>query len=406
MFTTVLSLHSGYHFCFVSRFCIPYILFVNDNTEPEPGQRKREQCLSHDEKWRSFPKVPNLLQYVSNSNYYGRIKVGGKTIRESLNTDVWTTAKLRLHDFLKKQKLDSERIVAPLFTEAVGWFKQELESNSALKPQSKRYRLWCLQKLETSWPEVLKLRLDEITDVACKEWAAKLQKKIACHYYNNTIGTLKQILQIGIKNHKEKSGVRLDNPAFELKRTKIKQKDLQLPERSQFRDMVANLRKDSGGWGPRIGDLVEFLAYSGMRIASEAIWVNWEDVDWKRKEIIVRGHPDTSTKNNEIRRIPIIEDMANLLERMRPKSGEAKGPILKIARCNEALRRVCKEMGIKRLSHHDLRHLFATICIESGVDIPTVAKWLGHKDGGVLALKTYGHLRNEHSQAMAKKVKF
>jgi integrase len=63
-------------------------------------------------------------------------------------------------------------------------------------------------------------------------------------------------------------------------------------------------------------------------------------------------------------------------------------------------------MGIKRLSHHDLRHLFATICIESGVDIPTVAKWLGHKDGGVLALKTYGHLRNEHSQAMAKKVKF
>jgi site-specific recombinase XerD len=63
-------------------------------------------------------------------------------------------------------------------------------------------------------------------------------------------------------------------------------------------------------------------------------------------------------------------------------------------------------MGIKRLTHHDLRHLFATICIESGVDIPTVAKWLGHKDGCVLALKTYGHLRNEHSQAMAKKVKF
>jgi hypothetical protein len=37
---------------------------------------------------------------------------------------------------------------------------------------------------------------------------------------------------------------------------------------------------------------------------------------------------------------------------------------------------------------------------------PKGSKWLGHKDGGVLALKTYGHLRNEHSQAMAKKVKF
>jgi len=84
-------------------------------------------------------------------------------------------------------------------------------------------------------------------------------KENRLHYYN-TIGTLKQILQIGVKNHKDKSGVRLDNPAFELKRTKIRQKDLQLPKQSQFRERVINFRKDSGGWGPRIGDLVEFLA--------------------------------------------------------------------------------------------------------------------------------------------------
>ena len=48
-----------------------------------------------------FPKYPHLLQYVSNANYYARIKVNGKVIRESLKTTVWTTAKLRLADFLK-----------------------------------------------------------------------------------------------------------------------------------------------------------------------------------------------------------------------------------------------------------------------------------------------------------------
>jgi integrase len=37
-----------------------------------------------------------------------------------------------------------------------------------------------------------------------------------------------------------------------------------------------------------------------------------------------------------------------------------------------------------------LRHLFATRCIETGVDIPTVSRWLGHKDGGGLAMKVYG----------------
>jgi integrase len=50
--------------------------------------------------------------------------------------------------------------------------------------------------------------------------------------------------------------------------------------------------------------------------------------------------------------------------------------------------------------------LFATICIESGVDIPTVSRWLGHKDGGALAMKTYGHLRREHSIAQAQRVSF
>jgi len=50
--------------------------------------------------------------------------------------------------------------------------------------------------------------------------------------------------------------------------------------------------------------------------------------------------------------------------------------------------------------------LFATRCIESGVDVPTVSRWLGHKDGGALAMKTYGHLRREHSISQAQRVSF
>jgi integrase len=51
-------------------------------------------------------------------------------------------------------------------------------------------------------------------------------------------------------------------------------------------------------------------------------------------------------------------------------------------------------------------HLFATRHIEAGADIPTVSRWLGHKDGGALAMRVYGHLRDEHSQKMAKRVTF
>jgi integrase len=63
-------------------------------------------------------------------------------------------------------------------------------------------------------------------------------------------------------------------------------------------------------------------------------------------------------------------------------------------------------IGIERITHHDLRHLFATRCIESGMDIPTVARWLGHVDGGALAMKVYGRLRRAHSQQAAQLVTF
>jgi len=324
-----------------------------------------------------------------------------------LETTVWSTAQLKLNDFLKEHRENRNKVAAPKFSEAVELFKRELEQNTTIKPRSKEYRLLCLQKIQSSWPELWSLRLDAITSQACKEWASKLNDEIASHYFNNTLGTLRQIIDVGMKAHKDSGGTIFENPAAELKRVKVKQKDLQLPEPSQFKGLVENIRKHSGGWGKYIADLVEFLTYGGMRIHSEAAWVAWEDVDWKRKEIIVRGDPVTATKNGEIRRVPIMPDMEILLTRLKDKLGiTPQDRIMQIGECKQALARACKEIGIPKLTHHDLRHLFATRCIESGVDIPTVSRWLGHKDGGALAMKTYGHLRNEHSLAMAQKVKF
>jgi integrase len=55
---------------------------------------------------------------------------------------------------------------------------------------------------------------------------------------------------------------------------------------------------------------------------------------------------------------------------------------------------------------HDLRYLFASCCLETGVDIPSVSRWLGHRDGGALCMKTSGYLRDDHSTNEAKKVAF
>ena len=154
-------------------------------------------------------------------------------------------------------------------------------------------------------------------------------------------------------------------------------------------------------------DFAAGLAFTGCRVG-EARGIAWRDVDFETGEVIVRGDAKTGTKNWESRRVPLIPDARALFQRMLSQrldeSLEAK--VFRVGECQKALNRACKKVGTDRITHHDLRHLFATRCIESGVDIPTVSRWLGHKDGGALAMKTYGHLRREHSIAQAQEVSF
>ena len=40
--------------------------------------------------------------------------------------------------------------------------------------------------------------------------------------------------------------------------------------------------------------------------------------------------------------------------------------VFRVGECQKALDRACKKVGTDRITHHDLRHLFATRCIEIG----------------------------------------
>lgn len=104
----------------------------------------------------------------------------------------------------------------------------------------------------------------------------------------------------------------------------------------------------------------------------------------------------------------MIPEMRALLERLRGERSDCnpEDRVMLVRECLKSMNRAAEIVGIPNLTHHDLRHLFATRCIESGVDIATVSRWLGHKDGGALALRVYGHLRDQHSSDMAQKVSF
>jgi len=358
-------------------------------------------------RWQKTP-VANLVRHVQSGNYYARIRVRGKLIWKSLKTDRISVAKLRLGDFHKeeRQRAAAQTAVARgkmTFADALQTYRERLKGDHSLKDRSKSYREERITALLKSWPDLNQMDIAQISKTDCLTWAADFGKTASSSAFNNTAGTLRLVLDIAVE-----AGARYDNPAIHIKRKKVRQKILQLPSQKQFVELVNAIRNGDGGWAERCADLVEFLAYGGCR-KGEAARINGRDCDFEKGEINVLGDAATGTKNWEIRRIPMIPDMRRLLERLKKERGEAEflsKPVMLVHECQGAIDTACKKLNIPRFTHHDLRHLFATRCIESGVDIPTVSRWLGHKDGGALAMKVYGHLRDSHSTAMAQKVRF
>lgn len=352
--------------------------------------------------------VANLVRYKPSGIYFARIRVAGKLIRQSLKTNVFSVAKIRLADLTQEQRKAAE--IGTLsangkmsFADARRIYEERLQNNQRLKPSAKLYRMRTIRDLGKTWSGLNTTDIRKISERECLEWAAKYAEKYSPTVYNNTVGTLRHILEIGIR-----AGARYGNPANSIPKLKVRQKVLKLPEQKQFLRMVTVIRSAGGRFSRGCADLIEFLAYSGCR-KGEAARVYGRDCDFKKGEIAVQGDPVTGTKNWEIRRVPMIPDMRRLLERVLSEREQVEwmnDPIMEVRECQKAIDSACKKLDLARITHHDLRHLFATRCIESGVDIPTVSRWLGHKDGGALAMRTYGHLRDQHSTAMAQKVTF
>ena len=64
------------------------------------------------------------------------------------------------------------------------------------------------------------------------------------------------------------------------------------------------------------------------------------------------------------------------------------------------LQRVLKRAGLPRIRFHDLRHTFATMALQNGVDVKTVSSMLGHYSAG-FTLNTYTHATAQMKQDAA-----
>jgi integrase len=202
--------------------------------------------------------------------------------------------------------------------------------------------------------------------------------------------------------------------------------------------------------GQQFGDYMRLLALTGAR-EQETIKLRWADVSFERKLLTIGA--DADTKNREARHMDFNSELEIHLKAMHarrapdsqwvfpsPQRGERDERAktfresLLLARavsgwlCQQCskitfakdLPTACPHCHSQRLQHkehvlpdhlqrlgfHDCRHHFISYAVMSGIDYMTIARWVGHKDGGILIGKVYGHLSNEHAQLQATRLNF
>jgi integrase len=353
-------------------------------------------------------RLQNLLRHKS-GRYYARAFAGGKEVWKSLKTSHFSVAEAKLATFLKEHRErrsngngNGEVSAKMTFGEAAAIHLRNLDDNLKIKPRTRDYWREVLAALVKSWPGLNQTEVRKVTRADCKKWASAYARTASPTRYNNTVAILRHVLNVAVE-----CGVVYSNAAALVKRAALRGKQISLPTTDKFNAMIAEMRAGHSRDSINCADLASGLAFTGCRIG-EAREIAWRDVDFDAGEIVVRGDAKTGTKNWELRRVALIPDARALFQRMRAErpSEPLDAKVFRVGECQKSLDRACKKVGVNRITHHDLRHLFATRCIESGVDVPTTSRWLGHKDGGALAMKTYGHLRREHSIAQAQKVSF
>jgi integrase len=163
--------------------------------------------------------------------------------------------------------------------------------------------------------------------------------------------------------------------------------------------------------GEQLADYLQFLAFSGAR-EQEALRIKWSDVDFERERVTIGA--DRLTKNWESRTVEFNPQLGALLRETHARRAPdcswlfpspRRGTQDEHARSfRESLKIARAAAGLNRVGFHDLRHYFCSVCVMAGIDFLTIASWLGHKDGGILIGKVYGHLLDEHRQRMAAKL--
>lgn len=246
-------------------------------------------------------------------------------------------------------------------------------------------------------------------DRTIDEW----EKRFGVSTIKNTISPLVRVLGEAVRD-----GLITINPAKNRARRSLRKNALNVPDQDAspsscaIQDLatLTKLAKTCGNVHPSYSDFVMLAALLAAR-SSEVSGLQVGDVDWNKNIVHIRrqtcpgvgGLITKQTKGRHTRRVPILESLRPVLERLsegkepedRVLSGP-KGSVLTTATVRGATNwdQVVAEFGLPDLTRHGPRHTGATWMADAGVPLPVLQQILGH--ASVETTRAYLHPDDRH----------
>ena len=334
----------------------------------------------------------NLYRYSATKKYYAVFKANGKTKWISLDTTDRELAGRKLKEEIAKFKKTDPKASTMTLAALIALYE---ESIKGLAEHTQATRKSILKAFKETWKHGLDIQVRTVTTGQLKLWLSEHRSRLKNASHNEYVRFVRNLFTLAV-DHKVIS----ESPAAAFKGLKVETPIRSTPSWDQFMEIVTDIRSQKfNADAQESADLVEFMGRAGVGTAECANLLG-QHINLKEERItLYRKKTDIGYS------IPIFPQLKPLIERFKQEGRIRVGePVFGVKDPKKALDAACKRLKCEHFSARSLRRCFITRAVELGVDFKTIAAWQGHQDGGVLIAKTYSHLRNEHSDNMAKKL--
>lgn len=226
----------------------------------------------------------------------------------------------------------------------------------------------------------------------------ELLKKASKASLNVYIRHLKSIFRYGADHE-----LLMRNPYEKVRQVRIQREPVRVLTDREIGKILAvrekPREKGRAGFNPDKEFLLMIEAYlhTGCRCAELA---NLKREDLKKDHIVIRA-----TKTGQFRIIDLTQQAVAIFARIPRRKGMRLFPRWHPQTVSHMFLDYAREAGIKDVNLHDLRHTFASRCLEAGMSLATVQVLLGHESIDT-TVRYYGHMSREHIKQEILKLKY